>query len=111
MRTGRSPRKAPGTTIVPVTRESAARRQLTSNIHLDAAMSEQMTSTTPTSTPPPKRRRRRPLRILGLLAGLLAVLIAAPSIEAGTGLRDGAIDTIVASPSVAASTDGASFGW
>jgi hypothetical protein len=67
--------------------------------------------TAPTSAAP-KRRRRRALRVLGLLAILLAILIAAaPWIVAKTGLRDRAINTILASPSVTASTDSASFGW
>ena len=71
-------------------------------------MSEQNASTTPT----PKRRWRRTVRILGLLAILLVVLIVtAPWIVAHTGLRDEAINAIVASPSVKASSDSASFGW
>src|SRR6516225_820092 len=71
-------------------------------------MSEQTASTTPT----PKRRRHRTIRILGLFAILLAVLIvAAPWIVAHTGLRDTAINEIVASPTVTASSDSASFGW
>src|SRR5215471_2653640 len=71
-------------------------------------MSEQTAVTNPT----PKRRRLRAIRILGISAILLAVLIlAAPWIVAHTGLRDQAINTILASPSVTASSDSASFGW
>jgi hypothetical protein len=71
-------------------------------------MSEQTASPTPT----PKRRRRRTLWILGLLAILLVLLIAAaPWIVAHTGLRDEAINAILASPSVKASSESASFGW
>ena len=71
-------------------------------------MSEQTTS----NVPLPKRRRFRILRLLGVLAILLAVLIAAaPWIVAHTRLRDQAINAILASPSVTASSDGASFGW
>ena len=57
----------------------------------------------------PKRRRFRTIRILGISAILLAVLIvAAPWIVAHTGLRDTAINAILASPSLTASSDSAS---
>jgi hypothetical protein len=73
-------------------------------------MSTQAASTSP--TPTPKRRRRRILRVLGLLAVLLAVLIAAaPGIVARTRLRDRAINAVVASPTLTATTESASFGW
>jgi hypothetical protein len=71
-------------------------------------MSEQTAADKPT----PKRRRFRIIRILGISAIVLAVLIvAAPGIVARTGLRDTAINAILASPSVTASSDSASFGW
>jgi hypothetical protein len=57
-------------------------------------MSEQSASTTPTS----KQRRRRTIRILGLIAILLAVLIVAAP-------------WILLNPSVTASSDSASFRW
>ena len=60
----------------------------------------------------PRRSRFRIIRILGIFAILLVVLIlAAPWIVAKTGLRDRAINAILASPSVTASSDSASFGW
>src|SRR6516164_9330231 len=72
-------------------------------------MSEQTAAKTPK---PPRRRWRRIIRILGIFAILLALLIvAAPWIVAHTGLRDEAINAILASPSVTASSDSASFGW
>src|SRR5262245_10733067 len=71
-------------------------------------MSEQTASTFPA----PKRRWRRAIRILGLCAVLVVVLImAAPWIVAHTRLRDTAINAILASPSVTAESDSASFGW
>src|SRR6516164_8818495 len=71
-----------------------------------------MSEQTAASNPTPKRRRFRMIRILGIFAILLVVLIAAaPWIVAHTGLRDTAINTMLASPSVTASSDGASFGW
>ena len=71
-------------------------------------MSEQTASTTPT----PKRRRHRTIRILGLFAILLAVLIvAAPWIAAHIRLRDTAIHSILTSPGATAASDSASFGW
>jgi hypothetical protein len=42
---------------------------------------------------------------------LAILIVAAPFIIAGTGLRDRAINAILASPSVEASSDRASFGW
>jgi hypothetical protein len=60
----------------------------------------------------PRRRWPRIIRILGIVAILLAVLIVvAPWIVAHTRLRDYAINAILASPSVTASSDSASFGW
>jgi hypothetical protein len=73
---------------------------------------EAMSEPTAANNPTPKRRRFRIIRILGISAMLLAVLImAAPWIVAHTGLRDTAIKAILASPSVTASSDSASFGW
>ncbi len=73
-------------------------------------MSEPTVAAAP--TPIPKRRGRRILRILGLVAILLVVLIlAGPWIVAHTGLRDYAMNAIIKSPSVTASSDSASFGW
>jgi hypothetical protein len=60
-------------------------------------MSEQTAANKPT----PKRRRFRIIRILGISAIVLAVLIVvAPGIVARTGLRDTAINAILASPRV-----------
>src|SRR6516225_4150571 len=71
-------------------------------------MSEQTAADKPT----PKRRRFRIIRILGIAAIVLAVLIvAAPWVVAHTRLRDTAINSILASPSVTATSDSASFGW
>jgi hypothetical protein len=71
-----------------------------------------MSEQTAASDLTPKRRRFRIIRILGITAIVLAVLIvAAPWIVAHTGLRDTAINTILKSPSVTASSDSASFGW
>ena len=71
-------------------------------------MSEQAAANKPT----PKRPRIRIIRVLGISAIVLAVLIvAAPWIVARTGLRDTAINAILASPSVTATSDSASFGW
>jgi hypothetical protein len=71
-----------------------------------------MSQPTLSNTPTQKRRRFRIVRILGIFAILLALLIvAAPWVVAHTSLRDEAINAIVASPSVRASSDSASFGW
>jgi hypothetical protein len=71
-------------------------------------MSEQAAVDNPTHM----RRRFRSIRILGISALLLVVLlVAAPWIVAHSGVRDTAINTILASPGVAASSDSASFGW
>jgi hypothetical protein len=60
----------------------------------------------------PKRLRLQIIRILGISAILLAVLIvAAPWIVAHTGLRDRAVNSILASPSITATSDSASFAW
>jgi hypothetical protein len=62
--------------------------------------------------PSPKPRWSRRIRILGIFAILLVVLIVvAPLIIANTGLRDRVINAILASPSVTASSQSASFGW
>jgi hypothetical protein len=67
-----------------------------------------MSEQTAASAPTPKPRWRRTIRILGVIAILLAVLIvAAPWVVAHTGLRDTAINKIVASPTVTASSDSA----
>jgi hypothetical protein len=61
--------------------------------------------------PTSKRRRFRSIRILGISAFLLAVLIVAAPWILAAGLRDTAINAILAGPSVSASSDGGSFGW
>ena len=72
-------------------------------------MSEQ--PATPKS-PTPKKRRFRIIRVLGIVALLLAALVvAAPWMVAHTGLRDTTINAILASPSVTATSEDASFGW
>src|SRR6516165_5938696 len=83
--------------------------QTNSNTHVTG---EAMSEPTAANIPTPKRRRFRIIRILGISAMLLAVLIvAAPWTVAHTRLRDTAINAILASPSVTASSDSASFGW
>jgi hypothetical protein len=73
---------------------------------------EAMSEPTAANTTPLKRRRFRVLRILGLFAIVLVLLlVAAPWIVAHTGLRDEAINEIVSSPTVTASSGSASFSW
>jgi hypothetical protein len=93
-----------------ITKQQAPPNWQTGSIPREAgeAMSEQ----TAANGPAPRRRRLRVIRILGISAILLALLIAAaPWVVAHTGLRDTAINAILASPSVTASSDSASFGW
>jgi hypothetical protein len=61
--------------------------------------------------PTSKRRGFRRIRILGIAALLLAVLIVAAPWIVAAGLRGTAINSILAGPSVTASSDGGSFGW
>jgi hypothetical protein len=71
-----------------------------------------MSEQTAASVPTPTRRRRWAIRILGLFAILLTLLIVtSPRIVAHAGLRDTAINSMLVSPIVTASSDSASSGW
>ncbi len=57
-------------------------------------------------------RRRRLLRLLGVAAALLLVLVlAAPWIIAKTGLRDSLVNKVIGTPNLTTTTERASFGW
>ena len=75
-------------------------------------MLERLSTSSPTPPDPPvSKRGRRRRRLLGTLALLAGLILAAPLVVASTGLRDRAINTILASPSVTASSETASLGW
>lgn len=58
------------------------------------------------------RKRRWLIRLLGIVAILLIVLLlVAPSIIAKTGLRDKLINNLLGPTNLSASTEGATFGW